>query len=267
MATRRMLSLQIADTDTFLDLKPPVQNLYTHICLRADDDGFLAGPKRVARMVGSSAEDYDALVKARFIIDFPKSGVCVVKHWRIHNQIRKDRHTPTQWVKELAMLHVDEATQKYQLRSEHPEVGTPPVVAEPATKPQPTVAKVTTKRVRVKKVATPKPPKVPNTEEQSEEEKQIAEVIHLFEVHNVNASASKWYGQSVQREACRLLLKKFGFDTVSKVIAILPKTNALPAYDCPSATTPNQLLEKWHLIETKLTAMKHKAVTAKPKRV
>lgn len=94
MATRRMFSLKIIDTDYFLDLPMSSQNLYFHLALRADDDGFISAPKRIMRMMGSSEDDYKVLVSKNFIIPF-ESGVCVIKHWLIHNQIRKDRYTPT----------------------------------------------------------------------------------------------------------------------------------------------------------------------------
>ena len=264
-----MFSLQIADTDAFLDLEQGAQNLYFHFGLRADDDGFVSGPKRVARAVGCDAKDYQELIEARFLLEF-KSGVCLMKHWHIHNSIRKDRYTPTQWVKELKLVGIDKETNKYQLLSEHPDAVGLPVGNQRSTKPQPLVAtgkdrvgkdRVGKKTVTAKAVkkTTPKKKEKPvidttdKTPEEVQMEKDIAEVINQFDVLGVNAGASKWYGIKVQREACRMLLKKFGIEMVLKVVALLPKTNSLPAYDCPSIITPNQLLEKWHLLEAKLS--------------
>jgi hypothetical protein len=283
MAIRRMFSLQIADTDSFLDLSQGAQNLYFHLGMRADDDGFIAGPKKVARMVGSNSSDFDELVADRFLLDF-KSGVCLLKHWRVHNTIRKDRYTQTQWVKELKMVGIDEETGKYQLLSEHPEASGIPSGNQMATKRQPLgnhlatevrlgkdrigkVSKNTTAKAvgLTKKKTKPTIDTVDKSPEEIKEEKDISEVINQFDVLGVNAGASKFYGQKVQREACRLLLRKFGIELVLKVIALLPKTNSLPAYECPSVTTPNQLLEKWHLLDAKLSAKKHQ--TSKPKAV
>ena len=41
MAKRRMFSLDIVDTDSFLDMPASTQNLYFHLGMRADDDGFV----------------------------------------------------------------------------------------------------------------------------------------------------------------------------------------------------------------------------------
>ena len=49
MANRRMFSNDIADTDKFLEMPPTSQSLYFHLGLKADDDGFVASPKKIAR--------------------------------------------------------------------------------------------------------------------------------------------------------------------------------------------------------------------------
>lgn len=116
MANRRMFSLKVCDTDAFLEMPPSSQLLYFHLALRADDDGFIANPKRIMRMVGSTDDDLRILLMKRFILTF-ESGVCVVKHWLIHNNVRKDRYTPTQYVKEMQMLVIDDETKKYSLNS------------------------------------------------------------------------------------------------------------------------------------------------------
>ena len=41
MAKRRMFSLDVVDTDSFLDLPASSQSLYFHLGMRADDDGFV----------------------------------------------------------------------------------------------------------------------------------------------------------------------------------------------------------------------------------
>lgn len=107
MAVRRMFSLKIIDTDYFLDLPMSAQNLYFHLALRADDDGFISAPKRLMRMMGNSDDDYNLLIAKNFIIPF-ESGVCVITHWRIHNYIRSDRYTPTFHKYERSMLDIED---------------------------------------------------------------------------------------------------------------------------------------------------------------
>jgi len=103
MAQRRMFSLKLIDTDLFIDLPHSSQLLYFHLAIRADDDGFISSPKRIIRMMNLNEEDLNVLIDKDFIIRF-ESGVCVVKHWLIHNRIQKDRYTETLYVNEIKKL-------------------------------------------------------------------------------------------------------------------------------------------------------------------
>jgi len=97
MAQRRMISLEVIDTDAFLDMPQSSQLLYFHLNARADDDGFVANPKRVMRNIGSQDDDLRVLVGKKFIISF-QDGVCVIKHWRINNFVRKDIYKETKYL-------------------------------------------------------------------------------------------------------------------------------------------------------------------------
>ncbi len=103
MAERRMFTMKIVDSDAFLDMPASAQALYFHLNMRADDDGFVNNPKRIQRYVGASEDDLKLLIVKRFILTF-ESGVIVIKHWRMHNALRKDRYNPTQYQEEMATL-------------------------------------------------------------------------------------------------------------------------------------------------------------------
>lgn len=107
MAQRRMMSMHIIDSDAFLDMPISSQNLYMHMLMRADDDGFVSNPKRIGRMVGASDDDIKVLISKKFVIPF-ETGICVIKHWRIHNYIQKDRYQETKYLEERALLQVKE---------------------------------------------------------------------------------------------------------------------------------------------------------------
>ncbi len=109
-----MFSLKVVDTDAFLDMPQTCQLLYYSLAMRADDDGFIANPKKIMRMLGSQEDDYKILIAKKFIIPF-ESGICVIKHWLIHNLIRGDRYSETQYTKEKSLLFIDEKTRKYSL--------------------------------------------------------------------------------------------------------------------------------------------------------
>ena len=105
MAEKRMFTQKIIDSDPFLDMPLSTQALYFHLNMRADDDGFINNPKRIQRTIGASEDDLKLLIAKRFLICF-ESGVIVIKHWRMHNTLRKDRYNPTQYQEEYAMLEV-----------------------------------------------------------------------------------------------------------------------------------------------------------------
>lgn len=105
MAERRMFAKTIIDSDSFLDMPATTQILYFHLAMRADDDGFINNPKKIQRMIGSGDDDLKLLIVKRFIIPF-KVGIVVIKHWRIHNYIQKDRYKPTVYIGEKQQLQV-----------------------------------------------------------------------------------------------------------------------------------------------------------------
>ena len=96
MAERRMLSSKIICSDAFTDMPFSAQALYLQLNMEADDDGFLNNAKRIQRTILASDDDLQLLLDKRFLLSLP-NGVVVIKHWRMHNQIRKDRHNPTQY--------------------------------------------------------------------------------------------------------------------------------------------------------------------------
>ena len=94
MAERRMMSKSIIKSDTFLDMPSTTQNLYFHMLLDADDDGFINAPKSIMRMIGAKDDDMKVLTAKQFVIPF-ESGVVVIKDWKIHNYIQNDRYKPS----------------------------------------------------------------------------------------------------------------------------------------------------------------------------
>lgn len=118
MAERRMFAKTIIDSDAFLEMPTTSQLLYFHLSMRADDDGFVNKPKSLMRMVGCKDDDLKLLFVKKFLIPF-ESGVVVIKHWKIHNYIRKDTYTETKYKEEKATLELDENS-AYRLTEESP---------------------------------------------------------------------------------------------------------------------------------------------------
>ena len=118
MAERRMFAKTIIDSDAFLDMPITSQLLYFHLSMRADDDGFVNKPKSIMRMIGCKDDDLMLLFGKKFLIPF-ESGVVVIKHWKIHNYIRRDTYTETKYKEEKATLEMDE-NNAYRLVSGDP---------------------------------------------------------------------------------------------------------------------------------------------------
>jgi hypothetical protein len=107
MAERRMFAKTIIDSDAFLDMPASTQVLYFHLSMRADDDGFVNNPRTVMRICGGKDDDMKLLIAKKFVIAF-ECNVVVIKHWRIHNYIQKDRKQATKYIELLKELRLDE---------------------------------------------------------------------------------------------------------------------------------------------------------------
>lgn len=103
MANKRMLSMQICDSDAFLEMSTSAQNLYFHLCLRADDDGFIGNPRKIMKFVSCSDDDLKLLIAKKFVLAFG-NGVIVIKHWRIHNCLSSGRYKETAYLDEKRLL-------------------------------------------------------------------------------------------------------------------------------------------------------------------
>ena len=116
MANKRMFSLSVIDSDAFLDMPLSTQALYFHLCMRADDDGFVDNPKKIQRVVRATEDDLRVLMTKQFVIPFD-TGVLVIKHWKVHNVVRRDMYKKTLYQAEMALIEVDDVG-VYQTRNE-----------------------------------------------------------------------------------------------------------------------------------------------------
>lgn len=107
MAERRMFTKKITDSDAFIEMSSASQALYFHLNQGADDDGFNNQVQMAMLKAHASTDDLKILMAKNFVIRF-ESGVIVIKHWRMHNTLRKDRYTPTNYQEEFKMLGIKE---------------------------------------------------------------------------------------------------------------------------------------------------------------
>lgn len=107
MAEKRMFSNKVIGSDAFLEMPDSTQNLYFHLSMYADDDGFVDKPKSIMRMTGKKEDDLKLLIVKSFIIPF-ESGIIVIKHWRLNNYLRSDRYKETQYLQEKKELVINQ---------------------------------------------------------------------------------------------------------------------------------------------------------------
>lgn len=136
MAEKRMFAKSIVLTDAFLDMPMSARCLYFTLGMLADDDGFVGSPKSIMRQCGASQDDMNVLISKRFVLAF-ESGVIVIKHWRINNVLRADRHIPTTYREELAMLSEDQKG-AYTEKNKALSTNCQPTVNQVTTNCQPT---------------------------------------------------------------------------------------------------------------------------------
>lgn len=91
MAAKRMFSIDVVDTDKFLDMPVSTQALYFHFGMRADDDGFVASPRKIVKIANCTNDDLKVLISKGYVIPF-QSGVIVITDWKTNNFIRSDRY-------------------------------------------------------------------------------------------------------------------------------------------------------------------------------
>lgn len=105
-AEKRMFAKSIVLSDAFLDMPLSARCLYFTLGMLADDDGFVGNPKSIIRQCGASEDDMKVLLAKKFVIGF-ETGVIIIKHWRINNYLRNDRHHTTTYIEEMKELGLD----------------------------------------------------------------------------------------------------------------------------------------------------------------
>ena len=131
-----MFSVDVTETDAFLEMPLTAQALYFHLGMRGDDDGFVSNPRSIVRVSGCSESDLVTLAKSGYIITF-RSGVIVISDWKVNNNLRNDRYKPTTLQDERSMLS-ETANKRYILNGGN-QVDTNGIPSDNQMTPQPNV--------------------------------------------------------------------------------------------------------------------------------
>ena len=137
MAGKRCFTKDVLGSGDFVSLPPRAQLLYIQMNMDADDDGVVANVRPAMANSGAGQKELEALIAARFVL---KAGrVHVIKHWHLHNTVRRDRYRPSTWQADLNTLFIREDG----VYTDHPGEGYEAFIM--ATKCQPSVNQMTTK--------------------------------------------------------------------------------------------------------------------------
>lgn len=96
MAKRRMFSMEVVESDVFCSLPSSAQSLYFHLCMNADDDGFVDKWKSILRYLKIKRVMLDELIRVRYVIEFG-GEVLLISDWRRHNTIKLDRYAKSSY--------------------------------------------------------------------------------------------------------------------------------------------------------------------------
>lgn len=114
MAKRRMISVDIFETDQFSTLPKSSQSLYTHMILNADDDGIVDNVESLLRHHKVARKYLDMLVDFGYVFEIAHR-IWVITDWRNMNNIRADRYVPTTHRIEYKMIALDENSRYFKL--------------------------------------------------------------------------------------------------------------------------------------------------------
>ncbi len=107
MARSRMINKALISKDCFLQLSCATQLLYFHLCLNADDDGFVDNAITLIRQLPVNIEDLKTLIEKGYVI-LLEDYLYVITHWRQHNRIDKSHYTGTAYIDYMKKIFLDE---------------------------------------------------------------------------------------------------------------------------------------------------------------
>lgn len=230
-----MFSKSITNSSQFLMMPSSSQNLYFHIGMNADDDGFCEH-FAVMRMTDSKPDDLKILQAKNFVNVFD-DRVLIILDWKENNYLRPDRYSPSKYL------------EVYKKEVKRLSSGIP---------------KVDTGKDRLGKDSIGEDTNTAGPSPASKEpcfNPLGVEIIKALET--VDPKNKGYYGNTTQRKACNFLLEEYGLEEVIKRISVLPKTNKVSFF--PSIFTPVQLRDKWVALQDAVDRKRGEQTNKKPK--
>jgi len=229
MANRRMFSKSITNSSQFLMMPSSSQNLYFHIGMNADDDGFCEH-FAIMRMTDSKPDDLKILQAKNFVNVFD-DRVLIILDWKENNYLRPDRYTPSKYL------------EVYKKELKRLSSGIPKVDPGKDRLGEDSIGK--------------------DSIGEDIAEPSSADIILLLDMFSlVNPAVKRMYGNTTQRKACRHLIDTYGLERIKKIIIdTLPKTNGLQYF--PTITTPLQLQDGYVKLESAIRKYQSEKLSSK----
>lgn len=136
MAMKRMFSTRILNSSDFYLLPASTQMLYVHICQDADDEGVNNQIELEMFKAHATTSDLEMLILKRFLLPLGSGSVQLVKHWFIHNTMRKDRFNMSSYHDKIADLYCIKENGAYTEKSKYLGTGCHLVAIEQTTTEQ-----------------------------------------------------------------------------------------------------------------------------------
>lgn len=111
MATRRMISKELLESDEFVKLSQTAKLLYIYLTIYADDDGIIGNPQYILNISNSSNNDLLQLVEDGLVIYYTNNRIIVIRDWLRWNRIQPSRYKPTKYTTIRESLVINEASQ------------------------------------------------------------------------------------------------------------------------------------------------------------
>lgn len=218
MAQRRMFSKTITNSSQFLMMPQSSQNLYFHLGMNADDDGFCEH-FAVMRMTDSKPDDLKVLSGKGFVNVFDEK-VLVILDWKENNYLRSDRYTPSKYLEiykqEIALL-----SQKNDNGYKMDTTGIPNVYQMDT-------------QVRIGKDRIGKDSIILHSEQSS----HVNDLMGLF--YKINPGLN--FGNKTQRKAMEWLIEKCGIEKAKNTVEFACSVQGQKY--APTITSPLQLKNK-----------------------
>lgn len=117
-----MFTKAVIRSSHFMRMPLDAQFLYLQMLLDADDDGFIANPELEVTIAKCAQEDLQTLIDKHYLMVFP-SGIALIRHWFLHNYIRKERYRASVYPEKRQVTLTKERV--YIWLEEESDAGTP----------------------------------------------------------------------------------------------------------------------------------------------